>query len=163
MQISWETACFELSHLSDPTAAEGFLKTYWQKKKLVLLSQCFPLLVIGYPFNYRDFLLFDKTCSKTSVIWGKGLNVGYNLILIKSIIDKERLPKDHRFLVRVPVQPCWMIWIVLGMRRISRSADIVDGIRPIVTTLKMCLFSVKVGLLETLFCIDFNSILVIQV
>ena len=31
------------------------------------LPQCFPLLVIGYPFNYRDFLFFDKICSKSSV------------------------------------------------------------------------------------------------
>ena len=23
-------------------------------------QQCFPLLVIGYQFNYRDFLCFDK-------------------------------------------------------------------------------------------------------
>ena len=31
-----------------------------------LVPQCFPLLVIGYPFNYRDFLFFDKICSKSS-------------------------------------------------------------------------------------------------
>ena len=31
-----------------------------------LLTQCFPLLVIGYPFNYGDFLFFDNICSKSS-------------------------------------------------------------------------------------------------
>ena len=30
------------------------------------IAQCFPLLVIGYPFNHRDFPLFDKICSKSS-------------------------------------------------------------------------------------------------
>ena len=35
-------------------------------EQFLLLPQCFPLLVIGYPFNYRDFLLFDKICSKSS-------------------------------------------------------------------------------------------------
>ena len=28
--------------------------------------RCFPLLVIGFPFNYRDFLIFDKICSMLS-------------------------------------------------------------------------------------------------
>ena len=37
-----------------------------QNEQFLLLPQCFPLLVIGYPFNYRDFLFFDKTCSKSS-------------------------------------------------------------------------------------------------
>ena len=32
----------------------------------LILPQCFPLLVTGYPFNYRDFLFFDKICSKSS-------------------------------------------------------------------------------------------------
>ena len=31
-----------------------------------LLPQCFQLFVIGYPFNYKDFLCFDKICSKSS-------------------------------------------------------------------------------------------------
>ena len=30
------------------------------------MTQCFPLFVIGYLFNYRDFLFFDKICSKSS-------------------------------------------------------------------------------------------------
>ena len=37
-----------------------------ENKQFLLLPQCFPLLVIGYPFNYRDFLLFDKIRSKSS-------------------------------------------------------------------------------------------------
>ena len=30
------------------------------------MPQCFPLFVIDYPFNYGDFLYFDKICSKSS-------------------------------------------------------------------------------------------------
>ena len=37
-----------------------------QNEQFLLLTQCFPLLVIGYPFNYQDFLFFDKVCSKLS-------------------------------------------------------------------------------------------------
>ena len=34
--------------------------------KLNPFPQCFPLLVIAYPFNYGDFLCFDKIRSKSS-------------------------------------------------------------------------------------------------
>ena len=47
-----------------------------QNEQFLLLPQCFPLLVIGYPFNYRDFLFFYKICSKSSAelsYEGKGL------------------------------------------------------------------------------------------
>ena len=37
-----------------------------QKVQFLLLPQCFPLFVIGYPFNYRGFLFFDKIRSKSS-------------------------------------------------------------------------------------------------
>ena len=37
-----------------------------QNKQFLLLPQCLPLLVIGYPFNYRDLPFFDKICSKSS-------------------------------------------------------------------------------------------------
>ena len=37
-----------------------------QNEQFLFLTQCFPLLVIGYPFNYRDFPFFDKICSKSS-------------------------------------------------------------------------------------------------
>ena len=30
-----------------------------QNVQFLLLTQCFPLLVIGNPFNYGDFLYFD--------------------------------------------------------------------------------------------------------
>ena len=32
-------------------------------EQFLLLPQCFPLLVIDYPFNYRDFPFFDKISS----------------------------------------------------------------------------------------------------
>ena len=31
-----------------------------QNEHFLLLPQCFPLLFIGYPFNYRDFLFLTK-------------------------------------------------------------------------------------------------------
>ena len=37
-----------------------------QNVQFLLLPQCFPLFVIGYPFNYEDFLCFDKIRSKSS-------------------------------------------------------------------------------------------------
>ena len=37
-----------------------------QNEQFLLLPQCYPLSVIGYPFNYRDFLFFDKIFSKSS-------------------------------------------------------------------------------------------------
>ena len=37
-----------------------------QNMQFLLLPQCFPLFVIGYPFNYGDFLYFDKIRSKSS-------------------------------------------------------------------------------------------------
>ena len=54
--------------LSDASAAVGFLKNIVTKEEIaqneqfLLLPQCFLLLVIGYPFNFRDFLFFDKIC-----------------------------------------------------------------------------------------------------
>ena len=48
-----------------------------QDEQFLLLPQCLPLLVIGYPFNYRDFPFFDKNMFKVVccriVLWGKGL------------------------------------------------------------------------------------------
>ena len=37
-----------------------------QNEQFLLLPQYFQLLVIGNPFNYIDFLVFDKICSKSS-------------------------------------------------------------------------------------------------
>ena len=49
-----------------------------QNEQFLLLPQCFLLLGIGYQFNYRDFLFFDKICSKSSAAElsyeGKDLN-----------------------------------------------------------------------------------------
>ena len=46
----------------------------------LLLPQCFPLLVIGYPFNYRDFLFVDKICSKSSAAELPYEGKGYSFI-----------------------------------------------------------------------------------
>ena len=52
--------------LSDATAADGFFENIVTKEEVaqneqfLLLPQCFPLLVKGYPFNYRDFLFLTK-------------------------------------------------------------------------------------------------------
>ena len=37
-----------------------------QNVQFLLLPPCFPLFVIGYPFNYGDFLCFDKIRLKSS-------------------------------------------------------------------------------------------------
>ena len=37
-----------------------------QNVQFLLFPQCFPLVVIGYPFNYGDFLFFGKIRSKSS-------------------------------------------------------------------------------------------------
>ena len=37
-----------------------------QNGQFLLLPQCFPLSVIGYPFNYGDVLCLDKIRSKSS-------------------------------------------------------------------------------------------------
>ena len=47
--------------------------------QFLLLQQCFPLKVIGYLFNYRDFLFFWQNIFKVVccviVIWGKRLTL----------------------------------------------------------------------------------------
>ena len=35
-------------------------------ENIVTKEEIAPLLVIGYPFNYKYFLFFDKMCSKSS-------------------------------------------------------------------------------------------------
>ena len=37
-----------------------------QNEQILILPQCFLLLFIGYPFNYKDFLFFDNICLKSS-------------------------------------------------------------------------------------------------
>ena len=61
-----------------------------QNEQFLLLPQCFPLLVIGYPFNYRDFPYFDKIWSKSSAAEmpyeGKGLYLQITCLVIISHI-----------------------------------------------------------------------------
>ena len=58
--------------LSDASAADCFFENIVtkeeiaQNEELLLLPQCWLLLVIGYPSNGRDFLVFDKICSMSS-------------------------------------------------------------------------------------------------
>ena len=46
----------------DASAADGFA----QNEQFLLLPQCFPLFDVGYTFSFRDFLIFEKICSKSS-------------------------------------------------------------------------------------------------
>ena len=39
-----------------------------QNEQFLLLPLCFPLLVIGYPFNYRDFLFFLTKYVKSGLL-----------------------------------------------------------------------------------------------
>ena len=56
-----------------------------QNGQFLLLPQCFPLVVIGYPFNYRYFLFVEKICSKLSaaelLYEGKGVCTTFHLKL----------------------------------------------------------------------------------
>ena len=53
-----------------------------QNQQFLLLPQCFPLLVIGYPFNYRDFSICWQNMSKVVccriVVCGEGLSSACN-------------------------------------------------------------------------------------
>ena len=56
-----------------------------RNKQFLLLPQCFPLLVIGYPFNYRDFLCFNTKLSAVEMSYeGKGY-------LLNTFIHREFL------------------------------------------------------------------------
>ena len=55
----------------DTSEADGFLKNIVTKEEIAQNKQFLPLLQCfstfsGYPFNYKDFLFFDKICSKSS-------------------------------------------------------------------------------------------------
>ena len=60
----------QMQTLSDTSAGDRFLKHSDKKKKnyskqaISPFATMFSLIVIAYPFNYRDFLIFDKECSK---------------------------------------------------------------------------------------------------
>ena len=61
-----------------------------QNEQFLLLPQCFPLLVICYPFNYRDFPFFDKICSKSSVA-----ELSYEGKACKNIMKKGETHKEY--------------------------------------------------------------------
>ena len=62
--------------------------------QFLLLPQCFPFLVIGYPFKYRDFPFFDKIRSKSSAAElsyeGKGKAIGIGVFLSLHIDNKSK-------------------------------------------------------------------------
>ena len=49
------------------------------KEEIAQNKQFFQLLVIGYPFNYRDFLFFGKICPKLSAAELSNEGKGYCL------------------------------------------------------------------------------------
>ena len=63
--------CIPCPHI-DASAADSVLKNIVTNEEIAQIEQFFLmpqsllLLVIGYPFIYRDFLFFDKICSKSS-------------------------------------------------------------------------------------------------
>ena len=69
-----------------------------QNVQFLLLPQCFPLFVIGYPFNYGEILCFDKIGSKSSAaelsygervkIWKLFINVNKLLRIVENIDAK---------------------------------------------------------------------------
>ena len=69
-----------------------------QNEQFLLLPQCFPLLVIGYPFNYRDFHFFDKICSKSSATElsyeGKGLYIKMSYLELDGYYDVWNVGKN---------------------------------------------------------------------
>ena len=56
--------------LPDASAADGFLKTNkrrnYSKRAISPFARMFSTFSHKYPFNYRDFLVFDKICAKAS-------------------------------------------------------------------------------------------------
>ena len=53
-----------LNCIADPYTNVVTKEEFSQNEQCFLLPQCFPLLVIGYPFNSRDCPIIDKICSK---------------------------------------------------------------------------------------------------
>ena len=72
--------------LSDASAADDIFESIVAKEEIaqneqfLVLPKCFPLLVIGYPFNYKDFLFFihlfidclDVSLLGKTVVWITG-------------------------------------------------------------------------------------------
>ena len=57
-----------------------------QNAQFLLLPQCFPLLFIGYPFNYREFLVFDKICSKNCRMRERAFILGMHIPCNKTVL-----------------------------------------------------------------------------
>ena len=90
-----------------------------QNERFLLLPQCFPLLVIGYPFNYRDFLFFNKICSKSSAA---EFSYEFNPFpqtdtfwrlcsrrLFENIVTKEEIAQNEQFLLLPQCLPLLVI------------------------------------------------------
>ena len=58
-----------------------------ENKQFLLLPQCFSLLVIGYPVNFRDFQFFDKICLKSSAAELSYEGKGYSHVSHKPILE----------------------------------------------------------------------------
>ena len=71
-EVSWLLILSLIQTLSDAFCSRRLFENTVTKEEIaqnvqfLLLSQCFQLCVIGYPFNYGDFLCFDKISSKLS-------------------------------------------------------------------------------------------------
>ena len=70
-----------------------------QNVQFLLLPQCFPLFVIGYLFDYGDFLFFDKIRSKSSAAElsyeGKGLRLDSSLPAELTRLNMDYLQKPQ--------------------------------------------------------------------
>ena len=77
-----------------------------RNEQLLLLPQCFPVLVIGYPFNYRDLCsifwqsMLKVVCCKIGV-WGKGLKHKQRPACGKDLIREITISYKHSFLILI--------------------------------------------------------------
>ena len=69
-----------------------------QNEQFPILPQYFPLLVIGYPFNYKDYLCFDKICSKSSAAELSYEGKGY----CKELPARFTLNREYYVVVTIP-------------------------------------------------------------
>ena len=71
-----------------------------QNVQFLLLPQCFPLLVIGIPFKYVDFLFFWQIMFKVVccriVVWGKGLKEDVFCQLVKKWEHEGHLETEKK-------------------------------------------------------------------
>ena len=106
--------------------------TFWVNLWLILINpfphidafwrlcsrQLFENIVIGYPFNYRDFLFFDKIWSKSSAAElsyeGKGWNHFFFIYISISKINCFNLIKILKIKV---ILAAYFFWKHFGKRR----------------------------------------------